>query len=98
MLHIKRVGIISVGKMLGLLYGLMGLIFGGIFTCISLIGSAAIMSEVGAEGAAGMVFGLGAIIIFPLMYGVLGFIGGVITALLYNLIAGFAGGIVIYTE
>jgi hypothetical protein len=98
MLHIKKVGVLSLGKMMGMLYALLGLIFGSIFTCISLIGSAAVMSEVGIEGAAGMVFGLGAIIIFPLMYGVIGFIGGIIVGLLYNLIAGMAGGIEIYTE
>lgn len=98
MLHIKRVGILSVGKVFGLLYGLMGLIFGVIFSCVSLLGAATAISEIGREGAFGLVFGLGSILFLPLMYGVLGVIVGLIMAALYNLIAHFAGGIEIYTE
>jgi hypothetical protein len=36
---------------------------------------------------------VGSIILFPLFYGILGFIGGLIMAGLYNLLAGFVGGI-----
>lgn len=98
-MQIKRVGVFSVGKVFGALYGLMGLIFGVIFSCISLLGSAAAFSsEVGNNGAFGLIFGVGSIIFLPLFYGIAGFIVGIIMAALYNLIAGWIGGIEIYTE
>ena len=98
MIQIKRVGVFSVGKVFGLLYALMGLIFGAIFSCVSLFGAAAAMSEIGGEGAFGLLFGIGGIIFLPLMYGIMGFIMGLIMAVLYNLIAKFAGGIEVQTQ
>lgn len=98
MLHIKKVGVFSLGKMLGLLYALLGLIIGALFSCFSLLGSAAMISQSGSEGAFGLIFGLGGIIFFPLIYGVMGFIGGLLVGVLYNVIAGLVGGIELYTE
>ena len=46
-----------------------------------------------AGGAFGVLFGVGCIILFPFLYGVLGLVGGLISALLLNLIARFVGGI-----
>jgi hypothetical protein len=40
-----------------------------------------------------MIFGVGAIVLFPVFYGVLGFIMAAIMAGLYNLFAGLVGGI-----
>ena len=87
---VKSVGVLSVGKVLGCLYALFGLIFGGLFTLISLAGFA-----VGGPdaGPAALLFGVGAIIILPVFYGVMGFIGGIISAAFYNLVASIAGGI-----
>ncbi len=87
---IKRIGPVSCGKVLGGLYGLLGLIAGGIFSLISLVGASVAGSN---EGLLAALFGVGAIIILPISYGVLGFIGGVISAALYNLVAGMFGGI-----
>ncbi|MCB0178126.1 MAG: hypothetical protein KDI62_07845 [Anaerolineae bacterium] len=98
MIQIKKVGVFSLGKMMGLLYALLGLILGAMFSCFSLLGSAAMISEAGGEGAIGLIFGLGGIIFFPLIYGLMGFIGGLLVGVLYNVIAGMAGGIEIYTE
>ncbi len=33
------------------------------------------------------------LIIFPIVYGIIGFVAGAITALIYNLVAKFTGGI-----
>jgi hypothetical protein len=92
---VKRIGPMSCGKVLGGLYGLLGLIIGTIFSLISLVGATVAGSN---EGMLAAIFGVGAIIIFPLFYGVLGFIGGVISAALYNLMAGMFGGIEIEVQ
>jgi hypothetical protein len=97
-LTIKSIHILSLAKVLGLLYALLGFIVGSLLTCVSLLGATAALSESGAEaGPLGVLFGLGSIIILPIFYGVIGFIGGIITAFLYNLIAGWVGGIEIET-
>jgi len=41
----------------------------------------------------GFSFGFAALIMFPLMYGAIGFIGGLIWAALYNVVAGWIGGV-----
>jgi hypothetical protein len=38
-------------------------------------------------------FGVGAVILLPLFYGLMGFLMGMLTAALYNLIAGWLGGV-----
>jgi len=67
--------------MLGALYGLFSLIVVPIFILVS------IMSPKGS--GVGIFF----IILLPILYAVLGFIGGVISAAIYNLVAGWIGGI-----
>lgn len=93
MTQIRRIGVLSAAKILGVLYAAIGLIGGAIFSCISIIGAASAFSDELGSDAFGALFGLGAIIIFPIMYGIMGFIGGAIMAFLYNLIAGAIGGI-----
>ena len=41
----------------------------------------------------GILFGIGSIITIPIFYGVMGFIFGMITAFIYNLVAGWIGGL-----
>lgn len=43
--------------------------------------------------AAMLGIGVGAIIVFPLLYGFLGFIAGIIGAALFNLVASMVGGV-----
>lgn len=47
-------------------------------------------------GIMGMGFGL--IIIAPIMYGIMGFLVGVVGAFVYNLVAGWVGGIEVEVE
>jgi hypothetical protein len=87
---VRRVGIFSVGKVMGVLYALMGLVIGGVFSLLSLLGAAARGLDGGI--AAGL-FGAGAIVVVPLFYGAIGFIAGIIFAALYNMIGSTVGGI-----
>jgi hypothetical protein len=88
---IKRFGPLSVGKVAGVLYAAMGLVVGLIVALATTIGGLAGRSEFGA--LSGGLVGVGAIVVLPLFYGVLGFIVAVIAAWLYNVAAGFVGGI-----
>lgn len=87
---VKQIGVLSAGKMLGALYGILGLLLGGLFTLFAVIGFSG-SGEGGGQFA--FLFGVGAIIIFPLMYGFIGFVGGIISAALYNLLSSVVGGI-----
>lgn len=86
---IKSVGVLSVGKVMGISYAAMGLIFVPFFLLISAI--QALSGKADAEF--GLAMAIAMAIFMPIFYGVLGFIGGVIMAFLYNLIAGRIGGI-----
>ena len=98
--EIKKVGVLSVGKIFGVLYLALGLLVGVPLACFSLFFSSLFATagaqEVEALGA-GLVTGVGGLLIYgiciPLFYGVIGFIGGAIMAFLYNVVAGFIGGI-----
>jgi len=97
-MRIRRVDPISAAKVGGVLYAGLGLVIGA---CVSLvvmvIGGAAALSDEGNHAApfVGMLFGAGSIVILPIFYGVLGAVMMLITALLYNLAAKIAGGLVI---
>lgn len=96
---VRRLGVVSVGKVFGAIYALLGLILGLFFALFSLLGAAIGASQEGAEGAIfGIVFGVFSVVLWPLFYGVLGFFGGLISAALYNLVARFIGGIEVEVE
>lgn len=65
------------------------------FPLLALVGSAlqTVSSGTGFPSQFGVLFGVGAIIIFPILYGALGFIFGLILGGLYNLLAGVVGGV-----
>ena len=92
---LKRIGVRSSAKLAGLLYGLMGLIFGAIVSLVALLGSS--VSE-NTQEQAGILFGVGAVVILPVLYGVVGYIAGAISTALFNLVAGWAGGLEIEIE
>jgi len=90
---LRSVGVLSCGKVSGLLYALLGLLAGAVVALISLFGAALVPESERSSGMFGALFGVGAIIFLPIVYGVIGFFSGVIGGALYNLIARFAGGI-----
>lgn len=85
---LKRMDVMSFGVMMGVLYAIVGLLLGALFSLMALVGIAA-----NGDAMAGLIGGIGAIVIMPIMYGVMGFIGGIIGALLYNLCASLVGGV-----
>ncbi len=94
---ITRVNALSVAKVAAVLYAGLGLIFGAMF---SLIGMAFGSAMANTEGGAflGTIFGVGAIIIMPIVYGIIGFIFSFIAASLFNIAAGMTGGVEIETK
>src|SRR5215470_8389600 len=94
---IRRFGVVSVGKMYGLLMFIMGLIIGVIYGLIFIVFGAATSIGMGrdatAAGVSSVVIGIGMMIGIPLMYGFLGLIMGMIGALIYNAVAGVIGGV-----
>ncbi len=96
-MELKSVGPWSVARVLGSMYAAMGLIFGALFACAALIGGSFAQrnSDLGAFGA---LFGVGAIVLLPLFYGVAGVVFGALSAWLYNVFAGMVGGIEVQLE
>jgi hypothetical protein len=88
---IKRIGPLSSAKLGAVLYAIMGLVVGGIFSLVALAGGFA--SETEGAGAIGAMIGVGAVVVAPIFYGVMGFVITLITAWLYNLAAGLVGGV-----
>ena len=87
---VNRVAPLSLAKISGTLYAILGLLFGALFSLIAIAGFAA-----GGENNSmfGAIAGVGAIVAFPIFYGCIGFIGSFIGAWLYNVLAGMVGGV-----
>jgi hypothetical protein len=85
--RIRNINPLQLGIVYAALYALIGLLAGVIFALVSM--------AAGSMAAASGIPNLGwlSVIIFPICYGIIGFIAGLIIALLYNLIAGWTGGI-----
>ena len=94
---LKSVGPLSVGKIFAILQGVAGLIGGIFFAIIGLLGLAAGTGD-GPNGIMALLFGGAAIIILPVLDALIGFIAGVIGALIYNVLAGLVGGIEMVLE
>lgn len=88
---IRRVGPLSFAKIAGLLYAILGLVFGGVFSLIALAGGFASNAE--GSGGFGAIIGVGAVVIFPILYGVMAFVMTLVGAWLYNVAAGVVGGV-----
>jgi hypothetical protein len=100
---IRRVGVLSLAKFFGILYACMGLLAGLLMSGLSILGVA--LSELanssgyrsyssgGFGDITGIFTGIGAVICMPILYGVLGFIAGIISALFANLALKLGGGL-----
>lgn len=105
-LKIRKLGILSVAKIYAVMALVMSLLISipyGLFIIIfAIIGGAGAGQQDGlaglAVGGGGIVIGILVIIGIPIMYSIMGFVGGAISALVYNIFAGMVGGIEIEVE
>lgn len=93
---IRSVGALSVAKIYGALSAGMGLLIGLGLAAISTIGTGFAGSDLPPFMSA--MFGVGAIVILPIFYGVMGLVVGAVGAALYNVFAGTVGGVQIDVE
>lgn len=77
--ELKRIAVLQTGKVLGVVYAFIGLIM----LPFMLIGVFR-----GSGGAGTMTPMIGMVVLYPVM----GFVGGIVAAALYNLVAGWIGG------
>jgi len=96
---IKKVGPVSLGKILGIMYAFFGFLIGLFFSFFMLMGTV-LGSVIGdsPEPLVGLIFGFGSIIAFPIFYGIMGFLGGLVVGGIYNVVSGWVGGIEVELE
>src|SRR3546814_4854005 len=88
---IKRIDVLSAGKISGIIAAAIGLIAGLVFLVFgSMIAGLAGQQE--GSGLIAMGGGIIGVVALPILYCIFGFIGGVIQAFIYNLAAGFVAG------
>jgi hypothetical protein len=87
---VKRIGPGSAFKVGLVAYGIVGLI-AGIFCSVIALAGASFMPQ--AHVPFGGAIGLLALIVCPIVYGLIGGIGAVIGALIYNLACSWVGGL-----
>jgi hypothetical protein len=96
---IRKIGVGSAAKVFGTLYALWGFIMGACIALFALVGSGlAAQSDDPMPGWLGAAFGVGAVIILPIFYGILGAIVAALTAAFYNVVAGMVGGLSVEAE
>ncbi len=88
--RLRNVNPIQCAIVSGVLYALLGIIVAILFAPIMSVMTTH-MPPGTPSVAAG--FSMGTLVLFPILYAILGFIGGLITAFLYNVVAGWTGGI-----
>jgi hypothetical protein len=96
--RITRIGPLSAGKVAFVLYAGIGLIIGCIVAVASLLGATIGAASGDRSALFGAIFGVGAVILLPFMYGVFGALGAMLSAALYNLTAGVVGGVELTIE
>jgi hypothetical protein len=85
---VKSVGVLSVAKIMGLIYACMGLLVAPVFLGFGMLGSLLGQDKNPFAGMVGVTLAL----LVPVLYGAMGFVVGAIGALLYNLFAKLVGG------
>ncbi len=82
---LHRIGPLSAAKVVAVLYAIFGLIMGAFLSVAALFRA--------DGGGIAPLWGVAAVVFFPVLYGVGGFIATLITAWLYIVVAGAVGGV-----
>ena len=90
---IERIAPLSLAKVMGAIYAVIGFVVGALFTLFALVGAAAGGSPDPEMAWMAPLFGIAAIVVFPILYGMLAFVMGLVVSGIYNLVAGRVGGI-----
>ena len=97
MWELKRIGVVSLAKVYGIISAIIGFVIGLCITIGALIFGAALSAAPLATDPSlaflPVAIGLFSIILTPIMMGIAGFIMGAVTAILYNWVASWAGGV-----
>ncbi len=91
--NLKRVAPLQCGKMLAAFYGALSLCF--LPFMLAMMGISAIARQASPNASAPpllMGMGIGFMILVPLFYTAIGFVGGILAAGIYNLLATWVGG------
>jgi len=92
--QLRSVGPASCAKIFAVMYGLFGILMGAFFSLIFMFGALAGPNFAPERrGVVGLILGAGSIVFFPILYAVIGAIGGLIGSALYNVVAKYVGGI-----
>lgn len=85
---IQKVDVLSSAKMMGMMFVLGSLVGVAVFLVVAVF-----MFAVGGGNGGAEIGGVFlSVIVAPVLYGILGFIGGAINAVIYNVVAGMGGG------
>ncbi|MEZ0471960.1 hypothetical protein [Luteimonas salinilitoris] len=95
---IKQIGVLSAAKISGIIAAAIGLIAALLFLLFGGLLGGMMGDQGGNGGLLAIGGGVASLVILPVLYGIFGFIGGLIQAFIYNLAAGVVGGIRIETE
>ena len=95
MATLKRIGPGSALRLGAITYAFVGLVIGIIMACVSLVAGSLTGMDGSGMGMRAFGYGMGvwAIIVAPIVYGIIGGIGAGIGAVVYNLAARWVGGL-----
>jgi hypothetical protein len=97
-MQLKRIGPLSLARLAAALYAVIGLCIGAIFALAAVVGAGIGAAAGDSSPLLGLLFGVGAIVFLPLMYGVLGALAALLIAALYNALAARLGGVEVTLE
>jgi hypothetical protein len=95
---LRRIAPLQLGKMLAALYGLISLIFIPFLLLAGVVGAFAPNAGKTPGAAITITIAIVMMIFVPIIYAIMGFLGGLLGAWLYNVIAARIGGIQLEVE
>ncbi|MGA9592019.1 MAG: hypothetical protein WBS18_02900 [Candidatus Acidiferrales bacterium] len=98
MRQIKKFEPLSVMRIAAICYGLLGVVEGALLALMFSVMPLTAANVPHLPRFFGLLFGTGAIVVFPVLFALMGAIGGGLGAVIYNISAKYVGGIVVEVE